>query len=221
MSKAEIVLSVVFSLFAYLLGSVNFAVIFSKIKNMDIKRQGSGNPGTMNVLRTVGKTWGILTFICDALKGLVLSLLGLLVLKSEAWLFILGFITILGHMFPIFDKFKGGKGVATSIGIFLVACPLVAVVVLACLIVMLYVFKYGFLGSILSISVLAVYTTIKYIIIPSYILTGQELILTLVFLWLIWLFVVIRHYGNFSRLFKGKENTLQLGKKEKDTQKNA
>lgn len=208
----EKILIIVLCIVAYFLGAVNFARVFAKLKHMDITKQGSGNPGTMNVLRTIGKLWGVLTFVCDALKGLLMALVGLLVLKDIQWAFILGFISVVGHMFPIYTKFKGGKGVATSLGVFLVINPIISSIILAALIIMLYVFKYGFLGSIVAISVVCIYTTIKFCIFDKFALQGEQLIVSLVFCWLFWVFVVAKHYGNFIRLFKGKENTLQLGK---------
>lgn len=185
---------------AYLIGSINFAIIFSRLKGTDITKKGSGNPGTMNVLRSVGKLWGVLTFICDCAKGVVFAVIGLYWIGSLDWLFILGVVTIVGHVLPVYSKFKGGKGVATSIGIFIVAYPIVGAIVLAVLIFMLLFIKYGFIGSITCISAITIYSCI----------VSRDNITAIVCSLLIWAIVVVRHYSNIKRLVRGEENTLKL-----------
>jgi len=126
---------------AYLLGSVNFAVIFTKLFNKkDVRDFGSGNAGSTNALRVGGKLTGILTFVCDFLKGAVSSYIGILIFKyinenSASVLskpiygaYLCGLACMLGHIFPIYFGFRGGKGVATGLGIFLACCPLSALV---------------------------------------------------------------------------------------------
>lgn len=185
---------------AYLIGSINFAIIFSRLKGTDITKKGSGNPGTMNVLRSVGKLWGVLTFICDCSKGVIFAVIGLYWVGSLDWLFILGVVTITGHVLPIYSKFKGGKGVATSIGVFIVAYPIVGAIVLAVLIIMLLFIKYGFIGSITCISAITIYSCI----------VSRDNITAIVCSLIIWAIVVIRHYSNIKRLIRGEENTLKL-----------
>lgn len=185
---------------AYLIGSINFAIIFSRLKGTDITKKGSGNPGTMNVLRSVGKLWGVLTFICDCAKGVIFAVVGLYWIGSLDWLFILGVVTIIGHVLPIYSKFKGGKGVATSIGVFIVAYPIVGAIVLAVLIIMLLFIKYGFIGSITCISAITIYSCI----------VSRDNITAIVCSLIIWAIVVIRHYSNIKRLVRGEENTLKL-----------
>lgn len=185
---------------AYLIGSINFAIIFSRLKGTDITKKGSGNPGTMNVLRSVGKLWGVLTFICDCAKGVIFAVIGLYWVGSLDWLFILGVVTIIGHVLPIYSKFKGGKGVATSIGVFIVAYPIVGAIVLAVLIFMLLFIKYGFIGSITCITAITIYSCI----------VSRDNITAIVCSLLIWAIVVIRHYSNIKRLVRGEENTLKL-----------
>ena len=185
---------------AYLIGSINFAIIFSRLKGTDITKKGSGNPGTMNVLRSVGKLWGVLTFICDCAKGVIFAVIGLYWIGSLDWLFILGVVTIIGHVLPIYSKFKGGKGVATSIGVFIVAYPIVGAIVLAVLIIMLLFIKYGFIGSITCITAITIYSCI----------VSRDNITAIVCSLIIWAIVVIRHYSNIKRLVRGEENTLKL-----------
>ena len=185
---------------AYLVGSINFAIIFSRIKGTDITKKGSGNPGTMNVLRSVGKLWGVLTFICDCAKGVIFAVIGLYWVGSLDWLFILGVVTIVGHVLPVYSKFKGGKGVATSIGVFIVAYPIAGAIVLAVLILMLLFIKYGFIGSITCISAITIYSCI----------ISRDNVTAIVCSLVIWAIVVVRHYSNIKRLIRGEENTLKL-----------
>ena len=115
------------ALVAYLIGSINFAIIFSKkFAGFDLRERGSKNAGTTNVLRTVGKKAAILTLICDILKGVVSVLLAMLVAKIwtetdlEIIKYLAGLMAIIGHTYPIYYGFKGGKGVATSLGVLLI-----------------------------------------------------------------------------------------------------
>lgn len=190
---------------AYLVGAVNFAIVFSRVKKTDIKKVGSGNPGTMNVLRSVGKIWGVLTFICDALKGIIFALIGMYALKSVDWMFILGTVAVIGHIFPIYTKFRGGKGVATSIGVFLVASPIVGAVVFVALILFLIFVKYGFIGSLCCIGSLCIYNIVRNVSsIPAIVCCALILVL-----------VIFSHRSNIIRMAKGKENTLNIiGKNE-------
>lgn len=203
----DIFVKVVCVIAAYLVGSINAATIVSKIKGKNIKKLGSGNPGTMNVLRSIGKGWGALTFAFDSVKGLAFALIGRFAIDggSYEWMFILGTIVVVGHIFPVYTGFKGGKGVATSIGVFLVASPIVAACVLVGLIVYLLLCKIGFIGSYLAITALAITCCIQY---------GTSIIIVVCCV-IMWLLVVIRHKDNVIRFIHGKENTLSIvGKNE-------
>ena len=118
---------IIVSIIAYLLGSISFSVIFSKkMAGFDVREKGSGNAGTTNVLRTVGKKAAILTLICDCLKGVIAVLVAFIAgkiikdLDRSLLVQLAGIFVILGHTFPIFFKFKGGKGDATSLGVLLI-----------------------------------------------------------------------------------------------------
>lgn len=187
---------------AYLVGAINMATIIGRLKGMNIKKLGSGNPGTMNVLRSVGKGWGALTFAFDCVKGVAFALIGRFAIDggSADWMIILGAVAVIGHVFPIYTKFKGGKGVATSLGVFLVATPIVGACVLAGLVVYLLVCKIGFIGSYLAITALAVTTCLQY----------RNSVVIIVFSLIMWALVVVRHKDNVKRFIKGSENTLSL-----------
>ncbi len=130
----EYLIAILTVIVAYLIGSINFAVIFTKAFNhTDIRDYGSGNAGTTNVMRVSGVKAGTLTFIADALKGLIACLLGSFVfgsILSDAHIFsavygrfFCAFACMVGHCWPIFFQFRGGKAAATSVGIFAVCCP--------------------------------------------------------------------------------------------------
>ena len=119
---------IIMAIIAYLIGSVNFSVIFSKkFAGFDVREKGSGNAGSTNMLRSVGKKAAALTLICDVLKGVVAIVIAIIVgniiqdSNKELLLQIAGIAVVLGHTFPIFFQFKGGKGVATSLGILLMS----------------------------------------------------------------------------------------------------
>ena len=114
---------IIVSIIAYLIGSISFSVIFSKkIGGFDVRTKGSGNAGSTNVLRTVGKKAAVLTLLCDCLKGVVAVLIAVIAgniaknLDKALLVQLAGIFVVLGHTFPVFFKFKGGKGVATSLG---------------------------------------------------------------------------------------------------------
>ena len=130
---------VIVAIGGYLLGGVNFATIFARLNKKNIRDMGSGNPGTMNVMRNLGAKWGILTFICDGIKGALPSLIGNLLI-GETGLYAGGLSAVLGHIYPVYTGFKGGKGVATSIGAFVVADPLWSLIAFGVLLVILLLY---------------------------------------------------------------------------------
>ena len=204
-------------LFGYLLGNFSSAKFLSHLKHDDITKHGSGNPGTMNMARTYGFKMGLLTLAMDGLKGAIPSLVGYLIFGAHALeiayigLFVGGFSAVLGHVFPVFYKFKGGKGVACVFGMFAVAEPLWVIGAFVACLIYLLVFKYGVLASFIFITTLTVIEGYKFRtnIIICMILFGTY--------FLIW----FMHRQNFFRLLIGKENKVNLfknkSKKEKHT----
>jgi glycerol-3-phosphate acyltransferase PlsY len=209
------VLSVVL---AYLLGSISFAIIFSKIFfKKDVRELGSGNAGTTNVMRTGGFKLGVITFLGDVLKGFVACIVGKLVFKAifengEEWAvygaFLCGIACMLGHVFPIFFQFKGGKGIATSVGIFAVCCY-------PAIIIGLVVFALGvLLTRIVSISsIAAAITVVSCTMIFSFInkpaLFWPQAVLAI----LMGILVIAKHGDNIKRLINGTEKKLSIGGK--------
>ena len=184
------------TIIGYLLGAISFAVIIARSQGVDIFKEGSGNPGATNVKRILGKKWGHAVFTLDALKGLTATVLPLMVYGDDR-LAIIGLIAaILGHSFSVFLKFRGGKGVATTIGGLLVLmCP----VLLLGLVVWLTIFymkKVVALASIFFAGSLPI---------SAYFIYGKEdprfylgLVLALL--------IVVCHRSNITRMFSGKES---------------
>ncbi|PKK95913.1 MAG: hypothetical protein CVV59_01245 [Tenericutes bacterium HGW-Tenericutes-4] len=196
-------------LFGYFLGNLNFARLLSKKNNSDITKQGSGNPGTMNMLRSYGAKLGGLTLLLDLLKGAVPAILGYFVLGGHSnleyatlGLYIGGASVILGHIYPVFYKFKGGKGVASCLGVFLVANPLATLIVFLVSLVYLWFFEYGSITSFILITAL---TVIEGLRVANY----QNLFITIL-LFFIFFITFFAHRNNIFRLLIGKENRVSL-----------
>lgn len=186
---------------AYLIGNISFAIILSKKKNKDITKMGSGNPGTMNMLRNFGFKTGILTLALDVLKGALPTLVGYLTL-GEHGLYIAGLAVILGHIYPVFRKFKGGKGVACTLGVFLVANPILTLICFVVAFAYLYFFDYGAIASFIIVTAMTIFEAYNH--------AGDFLLSLLIFS--IFLIVWIAHRSNITRLLVGKENKANLKK---------
>ena len=209
-----IITAIITVIAAYLLGSINFAVIFSNaFMKKDVREFGSGNAGTTNVMRTAGFLPGALTFICDALKGFVACYLGkaifdyIYITDGSEWAlpvygaFICGLACMLGHVFPIFYQFKGGKGVATSVGIFAVCCPIAIVLGLVVFALVLLVSRMVSLSSLLATVVVVVLSIVFY---DSDASIWPQAILTIV----MGIIVFSKHIENIKRLISGTENKI-------------
>lgn len=181
-------------LVAYLLGSISFGIIVTKIvKGVDIRNYGSGSTGMTNVLRTVGKGPGALVFIGDAAKGMGAVLLGQY-LGGDVYAVIGGIASMLGHAYPIFFGFKGGKGVATGFGIILALAPEVTAIAITIFLVTVFLSKYVSLGSLLgSLSVpINMYLFSKPLPLIIFGIAGAS-------------FVLYAHRANIKRLYQGTE----------------
>lgn len=201
---------------AYFFGNINFSVIISHFKNRDVRKEGSGNPGTMNMLRSFGIKLGWLTLFLDAIKGAIPALLGWWLLgNGEAFmfgadktgLFVGGLSAVIGHIFPVLFKFKGGKGVATSIGVCFVAAPLVSLIAFAIGVAFLLTVKIGSLTSFIMTGIPLVFSGV------SALYGGRiaEGVLAIA----IYVIVLAAHHSNFVRIFKGEEKQIILFGKNK------
>ncbi len=208
----------------YLLGSLNFGIILSKkLFHEDIRNSGSGNAGSTNMLRTYGKKAAFMTLSLDMLKGGVAVLFGALILKASGPVdgaAIAGLFVVLGHMFPCFFGFKGGKGVATTAMIMLVTRPLIFLIVLVIFLIIVIGTKYVSLGSVVCAMLfpLLLYRLDTGHAVADPNLYGDHGWLVLSFI-LIMLLVVFMHRGNLKRLWEGKESKISFGKKKDESQK--
>ncbi len=208
----------------YLLGSFNFGLIISKKKfNDDIRQHGSGNAGTTNMLRTYGKKAAVLTLLGDMLKAFLAVSVGYLVLgvnvaqlneagdkiggyRDEMGAAIAGLFVMIGHMFPIFYRFKGGKGVATSAMVVLMISPISFVICFSIFVIIVVGTKFVSLGSCMGM--------IFYpIILGAF--SGEQNPTAQIMAVLMAVLVVFMHRENLKRLAAGKESKISLGRKKK------
>ena len=209
---------IIMAIIAYLIGSVNFSILISKKKaGFDIREKGSGNAGTTNMLRSVGKGAALITLILDILKGVVTVLIAIFYsfilykafdvnLNSALLVQIAGIFVILGHTFPIYFGFKGGKGVATTLGILLVTnwhVGLICLVFALVLIVITKMVSVGALGAAILFPVLTIFSDQITFIKP-----GSYIIYSIV----IAIIVCYNHRTNIQRLLNGTENKISFKK---------
>lgn len=188
-------------LIGYLLGSINFAVLVAKFKGLDLFSLGSGNPGATNVKRTMGAFWGNTVFLLDFSKGYLAVFLiqSILILEGLNYdlLGILGLLgAILGHSFSIFLKFRGGKGVATTMGGLLALMPWVLVLGLVAWLIVFFSTRVVAMASI----VFAISLPISFYFLHD--LPDVRWIFCIVLA----ILIVVRHYSNIQRLLSGKEH---------------
>ena len=203
---------ILMAVIAYAIGSVNFSVILSKkMAGFDVRERGSGNAGTTNMLRSVGKGPAALTLILDILKGVVAILIAKFIvgnIASEANTAILvqiaGFFAVVGHTFPVFFGFKGGKGVATSLGVLLVMNPLIGGICLVFALVVMALTRMVSLGSIMAAILFPVLTIF---ITDSYIADGYNYIIFGIAMAVL---VIFNHRTNKKRIKNGQENQLSF-----------
>ena len=207
---------------SYLTGNIFFARIISRAKRFDISKSGSGNPGTMNMLRNLGLGIGILTLVLDMLKGVIPALVGFYLFggveagtNAYIGLFTGGLAALVGTIFPVFYKFNGGKGVAVVYGMFCVASPLTGLIIFLGGIIYLLIFDYA---SVLSFTVLTIFT-----IYEAYslgLITGSGNLVLSCLLFVIFFLVWYAHRQNIFRLLVGRENRANFRKSLKKLNKN-
>lgn len=195
---------------AYLLGSIPFGLLLAKLfGGPDVRKTGSGNIGATNVARVVGPFAGILTLLLDAAKGALAVWLAARVAESDATVMILaGLFAMLGHCFPIWLRFRGGKGVATAAGVFLTLSPSAMV---GAFILFLLVVAFWRYVSLASLAAAAAIPLLIYLLWAPHFAPPQSITLGSL---AIALLVIIQHRGNMARLARGEEPKFSLGKKE-------
>ena len=193
-----VIMYILSAIVGYLIGCISFGYISGKIfKGKDIREVGSGNAGTANAIRNYGWAIGLVTFAGDVLKGAGAALIGF-ALCGEVGVFIGGLAAVIGHIWPVFLKFRGGKGVATSFGVFLVMMPLQAAVVFALCVIIIALTKVMSVGSMIGTALMVVCSFIFYFgNIGNHVTSVLLLVL-----------VLFSHRQNIKRLAEGKENQL-------------
>ena len=225
------ILLVVLAVSSYFFGNINWALIISKSKKTDIRNIGSGNPGTLNMSRTFGLKTGLFTFFLDVLKGALPTLIAFFVfnnkyfdnskfLISDFAIYLCGLFVVLGHIYPVFLKFKGGKGIASSIGV-LVVCEsvhglnwaIVMIMALVCAVLFIYFTEFGAMGSFIAITPPAIsggirlfldYQEVTFGVTPVfYIITAMLIFLLCFFTW-------FAHRKNIQRMLSGDEHPTSI-----------
>lgn len=194
---------------AYLLGSIPFSFILGKVlKGIDLREYGSRNVGATNALRVLGWKTGLLALILDMLKGYGAILIARsLAPQSNILLISVGFAAILGHIFTIFLRFKGGKGVATSAGVFAALMPVSFIVALLSFLIITVITRYVSLGSLVAAVMLLIMQTL--ITLQDGFYNAEYLILVII----VALFIIIKHIPNINRLIDGTENKVSFRRK--------
>ena len=198
---------IILIILAYLIGSIPTAVWISKsVFGIDIRDYGSGNAGATNTFRVLGSKWGSMVMLVDVTKGLIATSLYIFIpfyltneLARTNFMIALGMMAILGHIFPVFANFRGGKGVATLLGMALAIQPMVALICLGVFLITLLSTRFVSLSSMLA--------GIAFMVLILFIFNERETVYRL-FAIIVALMVVITHQKNISRLLKGTENKL-------------
>ena len=192
---------------SYLLGSINFAYITARIKGIDISSKGSGNPGTSNVLRTLGKGSAAIVLIGDLLKGAI----PIIFFYQDQYFLVYGLTAVVGHIYPVFHKFKGGKGVATYLGVYIATVlinpynsELFNIDILQILNIPVLAFFYFFVFKTTRVSAIASLATV--LVTVSLLIYINNEISNVVVLVVLFVLILIKHSENIKRLREGKEN---------------
>ena len=197
------------TLIAYILGSIPFGYLIVRWqRGIDVRATGSGSIGATNVMRNLGIMGFVATFILDAGKGLLAVLLASKMTNANpTWVAAAAFAAVLGHCFPVWLKFRGGKGVATGVGVFIALAPLQVVLVLVIFAVVVALWRYISLGSIVAT---AAFPVLVYIMKhpPVQLVLGAAGAATI---------IIARHHANIARLLKGTEN--KVGRKKQEIRK--
>src|SRR5262245_53943056 len=184
-------------LFAYLLGSVPTGYILGSLAGVDVRKAGSGNVGATNVARVVGKRHGIFTLVADIAKGFVPVVIALNLGLTSTTTALVGVAAFLGHLYPIFLRFRGGKGVATALGVYLGLAPWVTLVLMPIFVLVILATRVVSLSSMVASASAPI---VFWLFTSSPILTGTSVFIALM--------IVLRHRGNIQRLLSGTEPRL-------------
>ncbi len=209
---------VIMAIIAYCIGSVNFSVIISKkVAGFDVREKGSGCAGSTNMLRSVGKKAAAITLLCDILKGVIAIAISIIIgnmidgVDKELLLQIAGIAVVIGHTFPVFFGFKGGKGVATSLGILLMSnwkIGLICLVFALVIIALTRMVSLGSCGAAILFPVLTLFINDSYTVLTD----GKKGSAYLIYSIILAAIVLYNHRSNIKRLLNGTENKLSFKK---------
>ncbi|MCD8040289.1 MAG: glycerol-3-phosphate acyltransferase [Clostridia bacterium] len=219
---------VVAAVLCYFIGCFNFAVLISRLKKNDIRTIGSGNPGTMNMMRSFGLKVGIFNFVCDALKGGVPVLIAYFVFRGYVFAgtdicvadfarYFCGVFVVIGHIFPVTMKFKGGKGIASTLGLFWfsLACEtwwfiFIGLGILLLVLVYIALSEWGSMGSLLGVSIFSVWQAATFYLRYSANISQGWVIACFMMLVAINLLTWIAHHKNLYKLLGGEEHRTSI-----------
>lgn len=202
-------LLVIMIVVSYFFGNINFGRIISQAKNVDLSKKGSGNLGATNMFRNLGAKLGYLTMVLDISKGVIPALAGFLVfgagtIEGFIGLYACGLGAIVGHIFPVIYNFKGGKGIACMVGVFLVAQPIPMLIIFVIAFIFVWFFKYVSVASLLIATIMVVYQNL--------VLTEPNLPISMM-TFAIFLLTWFAHRSNIERLLRGKETKTNIQRK--------
>lgn len=204
---------IIIAIIAYAIGSINFSVLISKkMAGFDVREKGSGNAGTTNMLRSVGKKAAVITLLCDILKGVVAILIAVIagnIVKNvdrAALIQIAGILVVVGHTFPIFFEFKGGKGVATSLGVLMMINWKIGLI---CLVFAIAIMAFSRMVSMGSIGAAILFPVLTLFISTNFIVEASG-IKYFIFSVILAAIVIFNHRENIKRIASGTENKLSF-----------
>ena len=204
---------IIIAIIAYAIGSINFSVLISKkMAGFDVREKGSGNAGTTNMLRSVGKKAAIITLLCDILKGIVTILIALIAGKivknvdRAVLVQIAGILVVVGHTFPIFFEFKGGKGVATSLGVIMMINWKIGLI---CLVFALVIMAFSRMVSMGSVGAAILFPVLTLFINTNFIVEASGM-KYFIFSVILAVMVIFNHRANIKRIANGTENKLSF-----------
>ena len=204
---------IIIAIIAYIIGSINFSVLISKkMAGFDVREKGSGNAGTTNMLRSVGKKAAAITLLCDILKGIVAILIALIAgnivknVDKAVLVQIAGILVVVGHTFPIFFEFKGGKGVATSLGVIMMINWKIGLI---CLVFALAIMAFSKMVSMGSVGAAILFPVLTLFINTNFIVQASGM-KYFVFSVILAAIVIFNHRANIKRIASGTENKLSF-----------
>ena len=198
-----LITTIVAALAGYLLGSLNSSLIVGKFYGVDVRQHGSGNAGTTNTLRTLGKKAALFVLLGDILKGILAYTAGYYICGGHFGGMLGGTAAILGHVWPVFFGFKGGKGVLTSLAVLIMIDWPIALSLLGVFIIILLLTRYVSLGSIIA----------AFLFPTAAIIVGRSTE-TIIFSTIIAVLIIMKHHSNIKRLFEGTESKFSFKKKQ-------